>query len=70
VTVSSGEGLQNLFDVLGSAGQKLLRTTLAIVPHQRVAENARALGMTKVEVAGAADEEVLAALVAYFGRAS
>jgi uroporphyrinogen-III synthase len=70
VTVSSGEGLQNLFDVLGSAGQTLLRTTLAIVPHQRVAENARALGMTKVEVAGAADEEVLAALVAYFGRAS
>jgi uroporphyrinogen-III synthase len=69
VAVSSGEGLANLAALLGEDGRKLLASTPLFVPHSRVAEQARSLGATEVVVAGSADEEVVAALVAYFGRA-
>ena len=69
VTVSSREGLANLAGLLGEAGLAHLRTTPAFVPHARVADEARALGIANVTVAGASDEEMHGALVAYFGRA-
>ncbi len=68
VTVSSGESLANLARLLGQAGCGLLRATPVFVPHPRVAVEARELGIAAVVEAGAADEEMLGALVAYFGR--
>lgn len=68
VTVSSGEGLANLAARLGEAARTLLVALPVFVPHPRVAEQARALGVADVVVSGAADEDVLAALVAYFRR--
>ena len=68
VTVSSGEGLANLAVMLGDSGRGLLAAMPLFVPHARVAGQARALGAADVVVSGAADEEVLAALVAYFRR--
>jgi uroporphyrinogen-III synthase len=68
VTVSSGEGLANLAAMLGDAGRGLLAAMPLFVPHIRVAGQARASGAADVVVSGAADEEVLAALVAYFRR--
>jgi len=68
VTVSSREGLANLGGLLGEEGQALLRDTPVFVPHPRVAAEARALGIVDVVQAGAADGEMLGALVAYFGR--
>jgi len=67
VTVSSAEGLANLFEMLGKLGQQWLRTTPLFVPHPRVAEAAARLGVSKVVVGGTADAEVFEALVAYFG---
>jgi uroporphyrinogen-III synthase len=67
VTVSSSEGLANLFEMLGKLGQQWLRTTPLFVPHERVAEAARRLGVRSVIVSGAGDAELLEALVAYFG---
>ncbi len=67
VTVSSSEGLANLFEMLGKLGQQWLRTTPLFVPHERVAEGARRLGVRSVIVAGPGDAELLEALVAYFG---
>jgi uroporphyrinogen-III synthase len=67
VTVSSAEGLSNLFDMLGKLGQQWLRSTPLFVPHPRVAEAAARLGVREVLVAGASDAELLARLVAYFG---
>jgi uroporphyrinogen-III synthase len=64
VTVSSGEGLDNLAGMLGAA---LLGTKPIFVPHQRVAQQARGLGLPEVLVAGAGDAEMLERLVAYFG---
>jgi len=68
IAVSSGEGLANLAGLLGEAGRAMLAGTPLFVPHARVAAQARSLGAADVVIAGAADEEVLAALVAYFLR--
>lgn len=69
VTVSSGEALANFAALLGKAGYGFLAATPLFVPHARVGDEARVLGLGPVQVAGPADEEMLAALVAYFGRA-
>lgn len=69
VTVSSAEGLANFVWLVGEPGRRLLRTTPLFLPHARVRSDAEALGAGKVVVAGASDEEMLGALVAYFGRA-
>ena len=68
VTVSSGEGLANFAALLGKAGLAFLRAAPLFVPHPRVADEARAIGVARVMVGGAADDEMLGALVAYFGR--
>jgi len=67
VTVSSSEGLANLFEMLGKLGQQWLRTTPVFVPHARVAAAAERLGIGSAIVAGAGDSEVVEALVVYFG---
>jgi uroporphyrinogen-III synthase len=69
VTVSSGEGLANLFDMLGKLGQQWLRSTPLFVPHPRLVGSAERLGIREIRVAGTADEEVVRALVAYFAGA-
>ncbi|MGA8048920.1 MAG: uroporphyrinogen-III synthase, partial [Burkholderiales bacterium] len=69
VAVSSAQGLANLFEMLGKLGQQWLRTTPVFVPHHRVAEAARQLGVRTVVVAGPGDAEVRDALVAYFDAA-
>lgn len=57
VTVTSGEGLQNLFDMLGEAGRPRLRRTPFVVVSQRQAELARTLGVTaEVRVARQASD--------------
>jgi uroporphyrinogen-III synthase len=66
IAVSSGEGLANLARLLGEAGPAMFAGTPLFVPHARVVAQARSLGAAEVVIAGAADEEVLAALVAYF----
>jgi uroporphyrinogen-III synthase len=63
VTVSSSQGLANLFEVLDAA---FLRARPLFVPHPRVAGNARERAVREVVVAGPSDEQVLEALVAYF----
>jgi uroporphyrinogen-III synthase len=69
VTVSSGEGLANLAARLGEAVRPFLSAVPVFVPHPRVAQQALLLGGADVVVSGTADEDVLAALVAYFRRA-
>ena len=63
VTVSSSQGLANLFEVLDPA---MLRSTPLFVPHARIAERARELAVREVVLAGHSDEEMLGRLVAYF----
>jgi uroporphyrinogen-III synthase len=66
VTVTSGEGLDNLFALLGAAGAARLRATPLFVPHARVAAQATRLGVEDIVLAGPGDGEMLERLVAYF----
>jgi uroporphyrinogen-III synthase len=63
ITVSSSQGLANLFEVLDAA---FLKSRPLFVPHPRVEGNARERSVREVVVAGPSDEQVLEALVAYF----
>jgi uroporphyrinogen-III synthase len=63
VAVSSSEGLANLFEMLDPT---FLRATPLFVPHPRIADDARGRAVQQVMVAGASDEQMRDALVAYF----
>lgn len=69
VTVSSAEGLANLFAMLGEDAARRLADIPLFVPHPRVAGEARQRGLQSVIVAGPGDAEMAAALVAHFGAA-
>jgi uroporphyrinogen-III synthase len=66
VTVTSSEGLRNLFDMVGKLGQQWLRRTPLFVPHERIAEAARGLGMERVILTGPGDDGLLAGLSRHF----
>ncbi len=68
MTVTSSEGLRNLYDMVGKVGQGWLRRTPTFVPHARIAEQARALGLHNVVQTGPADAGLLAGLNDYFSR--
>lgn len=63
VTVSSAQGVANLFAMLEP---ELLRSLPLFVPHARVAAEAQRLGARATFVAGPGDDEMMASLVAYF----
>jgi uroporphyrinogen-III synthase len=70
VTVTSSEGLHNLYEMIGALGRQWLRKTPVFVPHPRIAEVARELGLTRVIVAEPADEGLINALKEHFATAS
>jgi uroporphyrinogen-III synthase len=70
VTVSSAEGLENLFAMVGARGAAQLESTPLFVPHARVAAQAQRLGVREVLVGGPSDDATLERLVAYFHGAA
>lgn len=68
VSITSSEGLANLFDMLGVAGKEYLRATPVFVPHRRIAAAAAALGVRNVVVTGRGDEQTVAGMSAFFAR--
>lgn len=66
VTLTSSEGLRNLYEMVGKLGQGWLKHTPTFVPHARIAEQARALGLHQVIATGPADAGLLAGLQTYF----
>ena len=66
VTVYSAGALANLFDMLPEPCRPRLGSTPLFVAHARIAQEAARRGARSVRVAGPGDEEMLAALVAYF----
>jgi len=65
LTVSSSEGLRHLVELLDTDGRAWLKQTPVFVPHARIAENARALGLSNIILTDAADAGILAGLRAY-----
>ncbi len=68
LTITSSEGLRNLYEMVGKLGQSWLKKTPTFVPHARIAEQARALGLTRVILTGPADAGLLAGLVEHFAK--
>jgi uroporphyrinogen-III synthase len=52
--------------MVGRLGQAWLRKTPAFVPHARIAEQARVLGLFNVIPTGPGDDGLMAGLVQYF----
>lgn len=69
VTVTSSDGLRNLGVMVGETGRRHFLRTPLFVPHPRIAETARDLGIERIVVTGPGDEGLLAGLVAYFSAA-
>jgi uroporphyrinogen-III synthase len=67
VTLTSSEGLRNFHEMIGRLGQAWLKKTPAFVPHVRIAEQARALGLGTVIPTDPGDDGLMAGLRAYFG---
>ena len=65
VTVTSAEALHNLFDLAGKLGQQWLKKTPVFVPHERIAETAREMGLERIFVTQAGDEGLVAGVVAW-----
>ncbi len=68
VTAYSGETLDNLFLLLGPAGHGFLRGTPLFVPHPRIAERARQLGIHTVIDCQAGAGQLIPSLVKYFAH--
>lgn len=66
LTVSSSEGLRYLWDLLDAAGSACLAQTPVFVPHARIAENARALGLQRVVLTEPADAGIVRGLQGFF----
>lgn len=67
VVITSGEGLRNLFDMLGNLGQQWLRKTPIVVMSERIKAQAHELGV-RAEVlvpSEASDQGVLKAITAW-----
>jgi uroporphyrinogen-III synthase len=70
VTITSSEGLENLWAILDSEGRRYFAATPTFVPHPRIAEHARATGIAKAIVTPPADSGLLASLLEYFASRS
>jgi uroporphyrinogen-III synthase len=66
LTVTSSEGLRNLYEMVGKLGQSWLKKTPVFVPHARIAEQAHAMGLMQVILTGPADAGLLTGLEDYF----
>ncbi|QKS28093.1 MAG: uroporphyrinogen-III synthase [Candidatus Accumulibacter similis] len=68
IIISSSEGLRHLVGLLDEHCLACLRNTPVFVPHQRIAESARAFGLQQVIQSGPADAGIMAAVVAHDWR--
>lgn len=67
VIITSSEGLHNLFDIIGTVGQQLLKNTPVFTVHARIAQIAKELGLKKiVKTTSDGDRGLLESLKMYF----
>ncbi|WP_300284176.1 uroporphyrinogen-III synthase [Nitrosomonas sp.] len=66
VVISSSEGLDNLFDMIGETGQQLLKVTPLFTAHERIARKAAERGIKKIYCTSLGDEGTVQGLLEYF----
>lgn len=67
VTITSSEGMRNLFEMIGKSGQARLCRTPVFAPHPRIAAVARELGCSNVIDTAPGDDGLMEALLSHFG---
>ena len=68
IIVTSGEGLHNLYDMVGKLGRQWLIKTPLFVPHERIAQIAKELGLEQVIVTPPTDEAMLQGIIEWFSK--
>jgi uroporphyrinogen-III synthase len=68
ITVTSGESVRNLRDMLGNEGWNWLKSTPLFAPHPRIAAVAGELGWEKIHVTGPGDEGLVNSLIEWRKR--
>ncbi len=66
VTLTSSEGLDNLWAIFDNEGRGYLAATPTFAPHSRIAGHARTFGLREVIVTPPADSGLIASLLEYF----
>ncbi len=66
VIVTSSEGLDNLFDMIGETGQQLLKNTVLFTAHDRIVRKAKERGIIKIYRTPVGDEGTMQGLLKYF----
>jgi uroporphyrinogen-III synthase len=66
ITITSSEGLRNLCEIVGEAGEAWLKKTPLFVSHVRIAQVAANLGFAHVILTTAGDDGLLEGLLNYF----
>jgi uroporphyrinogen-III synthase len=66
ITLTSSEGLDNLWQMLDAYGRGELALTPAFVSHPRIGDRAHALGLSRVIAAAPTDAGLIASLLQYF----
>jgi len=66
LTLTSSEGLDNLWALFDNASRVSIAATPTFVPHERIADRARSLGFGRVSVTAPTDAGLLASLLEYF----
>ncbi len=66
LTLTSSEGLDNLWELFDEVSRSNMAATPTFVPHPRIAERARVLGFDRVAVTAPTDAGLLASLLEYF----
>ncbi len=66
--VTSSEGMENLVAMLDAGGRSQLAATPVFVPHERIADRARALGVRTAVATAGGDEGLIAGLCAFFAK--
>jgi uroporphyrinogen-III synthase len=67
LSLTSGEGCDNLIRIVGEEGAARLLLLPVFVPHPRIAARCRARGFVRVTVTESGDVALMRALMAYFG---
>jgi uroporphyrinogen-III synthase len=66
VTITSSEGMRNLYAMVGESGRAQLRGTPVFAPHPRIATVARELGCSHVIDTAPGDDGLMEALQGHF----
>jgi len=65
IIMTSSEGLRNLCEMVGAAGQPCLKRVSLFVSHERIAQTARTLGFTRVILTAPGDRGLLEGISNY-----